>query len=784
MKSDFGTINNLKATLYTLENKNIAFSVTNYGATLVSLVEKTTGRDVVLGLSSISDYQNQSYYLGATIGRVSNRIKDGKFSLNGEEYTLETNDRGNNLHGGIRGFDKRFFNVEEGEDEITFTYLSSDGEEGFPGTLLLEVTYKLLEDGISIITKADSNKDTLAAFTNHAYFNVNNKGEVLDNILTINASKYAPNDENSLALEYLDEVDNTVFDFRNGKRVGEDLNSLNEQLIKCGGYDHYFEVDGDGLRKMASVQGEDLTLDMYSDYPGLHFFVSNFKTPLILKDNKAVSGRAGLCLEAEYHPNAINYPTVLNKPILKADTTQVHEIQYRFTIQKVEEVKEDTDFPKELVDELSERVKSSKWRSHYHYEAPCGVIKGISRINYDDAYFVDYVWQPLLEEEYTYWQSLKSHNLTEFNMKDRTLKPDLLWDDDGALNGSSFIDGGEEYLIYVGKHIDFSDEAHNYVLIAKVEDGNIIKGRRPLLTLDEELSNPKIVKENNKYYLLLTKDDEEVVYRADSLIKGWEEIGNLKIKLNEQVFDNISDVSLKKLNDTWLLVYKSNNEYYYSLGNLNLLTLTFNTEEVNKLDLGFDLAKVAISKDKDILIGLLESDITLKDGYKGVFTLARELEVKDNKLIQKPILDKSKVIEDTIFLVEDERIKKDAMQGRVNNHSIIELENLKGESFEFDLFAIEKENGLQIKYEKYLKRLIIDRSDLVKEEGSDRIIEGLENGCDKLDVYIDGNVVEIYANDGEKVFSLLIYPEDERHLIRMNAKDVNLRVYSTKKLDK
>ena len=785
MRSDFGTINNLKATLYTLENKNVSFSVTNYGATLVSLIDKKSSRDVVLGLANASLYQNQNYYLGATIGRVANRIKDSKFTLNGEEYTLTTNNQGNHLHGGIVGFDKKFFNVEEKDNEIVFTYLSTDGEEGYPGNLFLEVTYKLLDDGISIITKADCDKDTLAAFTNHAYFNVDAKGEVLDNKLTIYADKYSPNDECSLALEELKDVEGTVFDFRQAKRINENMDEMDSQLITCGGYDHYFEVDGEGLRKMATVEGEEVILEMYSDYPGLHFFLANFKEPLILKDKKAITGRAALCLEAEYHPNAINYDSVVKKPILRKEDTQVHEIQYHLTT-KVSRIKKDNDedFPLEEVKALSKQAKESKWRSYYHEEVPCGINHGITRFNFKDGYSIDYVWQPLIDEEYTYWQNITSKDLTIYETQGRRLKPDLLWDDDGCDRGTSFIDGGEEFLIYSSKHIDHHGRTNYYVLIAKLDEDTIIKGRRPLFTFDKEISNPKILKENNKYYLFVTSDEGELIYRSDSLVKGWEEIGKLKLDLGENVFDELKDVTLNKLEDNWILTFLDNDNYYYALGKLNLLNLSFRSEEVNKLDEGFDFFRPFISKDKNIMVGLLDKEeMTKEDGYAGALSIARSLEVKNNKLIQKPAIDIIKVIEDTIFLVEDGQIKKDNMQGKMPKHAIIDLENLNDESFEFNVFAIEKENGLQIKYEKYTKRLIVDRSNLSKEV-DDKIVVALENGCDKLKAFFDGRLVEIFVNEGEMVFSLIIFPDDANHLIRMSAKDVNLSIYSAKNINK
>ena len=329
MKKLFGKYNQEDTYLYTLENENISFSVSNYGATLVSLVDKKSGIDVVLGYDTCEEYVNNGGYLGASVGRVANRIQDGKFELNGTVYTLAQNDRGNHLHGGLVGFDKKIWNTKEEDNAITFTYTSQDGEEGYPGTLQVTIVYTLLEDGISIKASGTSDKDTLFAYTNHAYYNVNGEGEINDNVLEIYADTYGPCDENALSLEERLPVDGTPFDFRNPKEIGPCFESDHPQITQSGGvFDHHFAVNGNGMREMVRCKGKTLTLMMESDFPGFHMYTANFKEPLKGKNNVYYKGRASICFEAEYYPNGINYPSVLEKPIVKANKTLANEIRY------------------------------------------------------------------------------------------------------------------------------------------------------------------------------------------------------------------------------------------------------------------------------------------------------------------------------------------------------------------------------------------------------------------------------------------------------------------------
>ncbi len=333
MKSTFGKLKDgREVTLYTIENDHIVMKVMDYGATLVSFIQKDTGIDVVEGFEDIEGYLNQTSYIGASVGRTANRIEKGKFKLNGKEYTVPINNNGNCNHGGIEGFDKKIWSGVEEEDKVTFRYTSVDGEEGYPGNLFVKVVYSLLEDGISISTEARSDQDTLFAYTNHSYFNLEESDDVLNHEVMVHSDQYGLSDENGLTLNELVPVENTPFDFRTFKQLGKDINEENIQLKYGKGYDHHYPIEGTGLREMAVVRNDKLELHAYSDYPGMHLYSGNWLENKVGKKGHRYPERSAVCLEAEYMPNAINYPNVEPKPIVHVEESQKHEIQYRLKV--------------------------------------------------------------------------------------------------------------------------------------------------------------------------------------------------------------------------------------------------------------------------------------------------------------------------------------------------------------------------------------------------------------------------------------------------------------------
>ena len=320
-----------KATLFTMDNENISVSLTDYGAALVRFIDKASGTDVVLGYDSVDAYAQSPYYFGASIGRLANRVKDGRLVIGDQTYQLAQNDRGNHLHGGREGFDKKLFAADHADDWIVFSYTSTDGEENYPGELYVTVRYELMTDGLRIIATGSAEDDTVFAYTHHAYFNLTGGDEVTAHTLQVCSDVYAPNDDCSLALATPQQVAGSAFDLRAPKRIGEVLAAKDEQLLLSGGLDHHFPVPGSGLRKMARYDAGTRALEMWSDFPGLHVYTPNFRAPHPGKGGDRYTGRAAICLEAEYYPNSVNYAQVKEKPFVPKGGALTHSIEYRLT---------------------------------------------------------------------------------------------------------------------------------------------------------------------------------------------------------------------------------------------------------------------------------------------------------------------------------------------------------------------------------------------------------------------------------------------------------------------
>ena len=327
MKQHFGELNGQEVFLYTIENENIRMAVTDYGATLVSFVHKHSDTDVVLGFFNLDGYRDQTSYIGASIGRTANRIEKGTFTLHGKTYHLPINNNGNCNHGGITGFDKVIWKAEEGSDFVSFTYTSKDGEEGYPGNLLVKVTYQLLDNGIEIKAEGTPDADTLFAYTNHSYFNLNGGGSALNHEVEIHSDVYALSDANGLALNEIVPVEGTPFDFREFHTPEERIHMDDVQLKYGNGYDHYYPIEGEGMRLFALCKGKQLMMEVYSDQPGMHFYSANYLEGKTGKYNNVFDPRTALCFECAYMPNAINYDGV-KQPLVKAGETSVQTMRY------------------------------------------------------------------------------------------------------------------------------------------------------------------------------------------------------------------------------------------------------------------------------------------------------------------------------------------------------------------------------------------------------------------------------------------------------------------------
>lgn len=340
--ADFkGEIDGDSVNLYTLTNGGVVAAITNYGARVVSLqVPAPDGQsvDVVLGFKDLAGYQNDGSSYGAIVGRYGNRIANGQFELDGQQYELDVNDGQNTLHGGANGFAKKVWEVKHVTDSsIALQYISPDGDAGFPGTLQATVTYTVTAaNGLEIAYHAVTDKATVVNLTNHAYFNLNGEGDstALDHLLTIRADGYTAVDENLIPTGEITPVDGTPFDFRTPMPIGARIDTPDTQLVLGQGYDHNFVLKKEeGLQLVATVESPKtgIVMDVLTEEPGLQFYSGNFMNNVQGgKEGKTYLHRSALCLETQHFPDSPNHPdfpsTVL-EPGMEYTTKTVYQFR-------------------------------------------------------------------------------------------------------------------------------------------------------------------------------------------------------------------------------------------------------------------------------------------------------------------------------------------------------------------------------------------------------------------------------------------------------------------------
>lgn len=305
--------------IHTIENEYLKISVAELGATLTKFIDKRSNTDIVLGYEDEDSYrQYAGNNMGISCGRNCNRIGNARFTLNGQEYQLTVNDNMNQLHGGgINGFGFKTWKLEEKSDnELVFSYLSKDGEEGFPGNLDARVSFRLEGDSLIYTFSGTSDKDTIFNMTNHSYFNLGDES-ILDEELMITTDTYSPNDEYCLAKPVTEIVNGTYYDFREYRKLGDSLPNLDTAIDN----NYVWEKMEDKL--MASLRNDKLVLNIYSDLPDMHLYTSYYLEGGIGKYGKRYDRYKGCCLECQYYPNAINYEGYL-KPILRKGETMSH----------------------------------------------------------------------------------------------------------------------------------------------------------------------------------------------------------------------------------------------------------------------------------------------------------------------------------------------------------------------------------------------------------------------------------------------------------------------------
>ncbi|HEX2535052.1 MAG TPA: aldose epimerase family protein, partial [Chitinophagaceae bacterium] len=281
------SIDGRTADLFFLKNEALTVAITSFGARIVGLWVggEKEAIDVVVGFDNVRQYREASEpYYGATVGRYANRIAKGRFSLDGTDYTLATNNAPNHLHGGVMGFQYVVWEVlEAGEQHLLFRYVAADGEEGYPGRLQSTVGFYLEGNDLRLSFQAITDAPTVVNLTNHAYFNLNGEGSgtILEHTLHLNADRFTPMDETSIPFGELRPVDGTPFDFRKPQAIGSRIDSEDDQLANGCGYDHNFVLnreEGQGLILAARATGDKsgITMEVLTEEPGIQLYTGNF----------------------------------------------------------------------------------------------------------------------------------------------------------------------------------------------------------------------------------------------------------------------------------------------------------------------------------------------------------------------------------------------------------------------------------------------------------------------------------------------------------------------------
>ena len=331
---------------FVISNMNgMEVSVINFGGIITSLKSRDSKgnyEDIVLGFNNLSQYEDESPYFGAIIGRYGNRISEGKFTLDGKTYNLAVNNDINHLHGGLKGFDKAVWDavqeVTDSSASLILKYISQDMEEGYPGNLQVKVTYTLdNNDELGVKYEAETDKKTIINLTQHSYFNLSGdfSKDILDHEVTIEADSFLPVDSTLIPTGEISSVEGTPFDFREAKTVGDDISMSNQQLTYGNGYDHCWVLNNQniGLRPVASAYhpGSGRLVEVFSDQPGIQFYSGNFLDgKLKSKQDGNYGFRSGLCLETQHYPNS---PNELDFPSVTLNSGEKYMTQtvFRFT---------------------------------------------------------------------------------------------------------------------------------------------------------------------------------------------------------------------------------------------------------------------------------------------------------------------------------------------------------------------------------------------------------------------------------------------------------------------
>jgi aldose 1-epimerase len=340
----YGTTQGKEVYMFTLTNKEgNVLKLTNFGAKInwIEVPDKNGNKDnITFGYDTFEGTIKGDKYFGAVVGRYANRIAKGKFTLDGVEYTLPTNDGPNTLHGGPAGWHSVVWNAEILKDSkypaVKFTYVSPDMEEGFPGTVHAEITYTWTDNNEIIMDyKCTTDKKTVVNITNHAYFNLHGagNGDILDHVITLKASAFTPIDSVMIPTGEIRPVAGTPFDFTTPHAIGERINEQYDQLILGKGYDHNFILDNiDPVDVTVYDPASGRVLEVITDQPGMQFYTGNFLDGTqIGHGGKPYNYRSGFCLESGHYPDSPNHPDFPSTVLNPGDTLKTQTI-YRISV--------------------------------------------------------------------------------------------------------------------------------------------------------------------------------------------------------------------------------------------------------------------------------------------------------------------------------------------------------------------------------------------------------------------------------------------------------------------
>jgi len=335
----FGSFDGKPVTEYTLANAGgMQVSIINYGGTVTKIItpdKQGKPGDVIFGYESLDGYlQKGNPYFGCLVGRYANRIANGKFTLDGTAYTLAGNNNGNSLHGGNKGYDKVYWTIEKqaGDSSLKLTYLSKDGEEGYPGNLSIEVVYTLTAaNELKMDYKATTDKATVVNLTNHCYFNLSagKDSTILNHQLQLNAATYTPVNDQLIPTGKIVDVKGTPMDFTTAKTIGKEIDSVK------GGYDHNWILSGTGLKNAGSLydSGSGRYMEVFTTEPAIQFYSGNFLDGTLTntKGGQKYVLHGALCLETQHYPDSPNQPA-FPTTVLKTGETYTHSSIYKFSV--------------------------------------------------------------------------------------------------------------------------------------------------------------------------------------------------------------------------------------------------------------------------------------------------------------------------------------------------------------------------------------------------------------------------------------------------------------------